>query len=474
MSLSRSIGSVRAITGYLLDRRESARKSPSWRCRRDEGATSSPPTSSPPTSSPGPSWLRTSSLAPSLPMASLPAPSWRRSSWWCSSSWPSRRWARSSWLGPSLRSLASTPPWWAGASGTWRNGAASAVPLPLARPLPRPLARPLPRPLPLPPARPPALPPARPLPRPPALPPALCLVLRLFLRLVLRLDLSLVRLFLVVLVLVTVAIRATQGAAHQLQPRGRRIHRGCLGGIEELAGDLVLQLLQLGVLVEQLRPLRHQGLGVSGDPPACQQTAHGDCELELFGSAEQVSARHSDGDFGGSRHVLPSLPMPRGHVCVECLVGTYVDLPRRSGTPGRLGHASRQHPSPLPRAIGPPGRHAMRGGLAGTANSLPAHDNIPFCLTLRCGIGGVFIGWFLYTAFRGMAARGVRLGPLDGRHGLLIRGAASGARVLPSRRCPSRDMPEVAAPRGCGHLLCPRGAKAKGTLVRGAGWPEPS
>jgi uncharacterized membrane protein YeaQ/YmgE (transglycosylase-associated protein family) len=34
-------------------------------------------------------------------------------------------------------------------------------------------------------------------------------------------------------------------------------------------------------------------------------------------------------------------------------------------------------------------------------------DNIPIWLTILCGIGGVLIGWFIYTAFGGDGSRGI-------------------------------------------------------------------
>ena len=34
-------------------------------------------------------------------------------------------------------------------------------------------------------------------------------------------------------------------------------------------------------------------------------------------------------------------------------------------------------------------------------------DNIPIWLTILCGIGGVVIGWFVYTAFGGNGSPGV-------------------------------------------------------------------
>jgi uncharacterized membrane protein YeaQ/YmgE (transglycosylase-associated protein family) len=38
----------------------------------------------------------------------------------------------------------------------------------------------------------------------------------------------------------------------------------------------------------------------------------------------------------------------------------------------------------------------------------PSHrDNIPIWLTIICGIGGVLIGWFIYTAFGGDGSPGI-------------------------------------------------------------------
>ncbi|HKH53928.1 MAG TPA: GlsB/YeaQ/YmgE family stress response membrane protein [Propionibacteriaceae bacterium] len=34
-------------------------------------------------------------------------------------------------------------------------------------------------------------------------------------------------------------------------------------------------------------------------------------------------------------------------------------------------------------------------------------DNIPIWLTILCGIGGVILGWFLYTAFGGRETAGI-------------------------------------------------------------------
>jgi len=34
-------------------------------------------------------------------------------------------------------------------------------------------------------------------------------------------------------------------------------------------------------------------------------------------------------------------------------------------------------------------------------------DNIPIWLTILCGIGGVLIGWYVYTAFGGNGSPGV-------------------------------------------------------------------
>jgi uncharacterized membrane protein YeaQ/YmgE (transglycosylase-associated protein family) len=34
-------------------------------------------------------------------------------------------------------------------------------------------------------------------------------------------------------------------------------------------------------------------------------------------------------------------------------------------------------------------------------------DNIPIWLTIVCGIGGVILGWFIYTAFGGNGSNGI-------------------------------------------------------------------
>jgi uncharacterized membrane protein YeaQ/YmgE (transglycosylase-associated protein family) len=34
-------------------------------------------------------------------------------------------------------------------------------------------------------------------------------------------------------------------------------------------------------------------------------------------------------------------------------------------------------------------------------------DNIPIWLTVVCGIGGVIVGWFIYTAFGGNGSNGI-------------------------------------------------------------------
>lgn len=46
-------------------------------------------------------------------------------------------------------------------------------------------------------------------------------------------------------------------------------------------------------------------------------------------------------------------------------------------------------------------------GLLGKFVAPGDKDNIPIWLTILCGIGGVIIGWYLYTAFGGNATDGV-------------------------------------------------------------------
>jgi uncharacterized membrane protein YeaQ/YmgE (transglycosylase-associated protein family) len=46
-------------------------------------------------------------------------------------------------------------------------------------------------------------------------------------------------------------------------------------------------------------------------------------------------------------------------------------------------------------------------GLLGKFVAPGDKDNIPIWLTIVCGIAGVFIGWFVYTAFGGNGSRGV-------------------------------------------------------------------
>jgi uncharacterized membrane protein YeaQ/YmgE (transglycosylase-associated protein family) len=46
-------------------------------------------------------------------------------------------------------------------------------------------------------------------------------------------------------------------------------------------------------------------------------------------------------------------------------------------------------------------------GLLGKFVAPGDKDNIPIWLTLLCGIGGVIIGWFIYTAFGGNGSPGV-------------------------------------------------------------------
>ena len=46
-------------------------------------------------------------------------------------------------------------------------------------------------------------------------------------------------------------------------------------------------------------------------------------------------------------------------------------------------------------------------GLLGKFVAPGDRDNIPIWLTILCGIGGVLIGWFIYTAFGGNGSRGI-------------------------------------------------------------------
>jgi uncharacterized membrane protein YeaQ/YmgE (transglycosylase-associated protein family) len=46
-------------------------------------------------------------------------------------------------------------------------------------------------------------------------------------------------------------------------------------------------------------------------------------------------------------------------------------------------------------------------GLLGKLLAPGDKDNIPIWLTILCGIGGVIIGWFVYTAFGGDGSNGI-------------------------------------------------------------------
>jgi uncharacterized membrane protein YeaQ/YmgE (transglycosylase-associated protein family) len=46
-------------------------------------------------------------------------------------------------------------------------------------------------------------------------------------------------------------------------------------------------------------------------------------------------------------------------------------------------------------------------GLLGKFVAPGDKDNIPIWLTVLCGIGGVLIGWFIYTAFGGNGSPGI-------------------------------------------------------------------
>jgi len=46
-------------------------------------------------------------------------------------------------------------------------------------------------------------------------------------------------------------------------------------------------------------------------------------------------------------------------------------------------------------------------GLLGKFVAPGGRDNIPLWLTILCGIGGVIIGWYIYTALGGGATAGI-------------------------------------------------------------------
>jgi uncharacterized membrane protein YeaQ/YmgE (transglycosylase-associated protein family) len=46
-------------------------------------------------------------------------------------------------------------------------------------------------------------------------------------------------------------------------------------------------------------------------------------------------------------------------------------------------------------------------GLLGKFVAPGDRDNIPIWLTILCGIGGVLIGWYVYTAFGGDGSSGI-------------------------------------------------------------------
>jgi uncharacterized membrane protein YeaQ/YmgE (transglycosylase-associated protein family) len=46
-------------------------------------------------------------------------------------------------------------------------------------------------------------------------------------------------------------------------------------------------------------------------------------------------------------------------------------------------------------------------GLLGKFVAPSTRDNIPIWLTILCGIGGVLIGWYVYTAFGGNGSAGI-------------------------------------------------------------------
>ena len=46
-------------------------------------------------------------------------------------------------------------------------------------------------------------------------------------------------------------------------------------------------------------------------------------------------------------------------------------------------------------------------GLLGKFVAPGSRDNTPLWLTILCGIGGVILGWFIYTAFGGNGSPGI-------------------------------------------------------------------
>ena len=48
-------------------------------------------------------------------------------------------------------------------------------------------------------------------------------------------------------------------------------------------------------------------------------------------------------------------------------------------------------------------------GLLGKLVAPGDKDNIPIWLTILCGIGGVILGWFIYSAFGGNGSAGIDL-----------------------------------------------------------------
>jgi uncharacterized membrane protein YeaQ/YmgE (transglycosylase-associated protein family) len=46
-------------------------------------------------------------------------------------------------------------------------------------------------------------------------------------------------------------------------------------------------------------------------------------------------------------------------------------------------------------------------GLLGKFVAPSTRDNIPIWLTILCGVGGVIIGWYIYTAFGGNGSAGI-------------------------------------------------------------------
>jgi uncharacterized membrane protein YeaQ/YmgE (transglycosylase-associated protein family) len=83
---------------------------------------------------------------------------------------------------------------------------------------------------------------------------------------------------------------------------------------------------------------------------------------------------------------------------------------RRSGTVANLRHPPRtRNPHVGGESNGVIGV-ILAGIIIGLLGKFVApgnRDNIPIWLTIICGVGGVLIGWFIYTAFGGNGSPGI-------------------------------------------------------------------